>query len=219
VPSALLSLTYAGVGGVSPGQALTEAQVGPTPTLTVTPANSSVSTGGSYTIAMVDAGPVGTNEAPGQTRHWLVNGATITGSTVSNASSTAITRYAGPAPPAGSGPHRYVVLLYSQPSTFSPPAAYSQPNIGVSVFSLADYVTNSGLGPLLAATYFTVQEGTATVSLSPTTAVVTSTLVVPTAKVTGTSTPPSSTNSGVVSAQATFGLFTALTAVFGLAML
>jgi len=196
-PSALLTLNYAGVGDISPGQLLDHDQVAPTPTVTVTPANSSVSTTGTYTITMVDANVVGTDESAGQTRHWLVNGVTITGSTVSNSSAVAITEYAGPAPAAGEGPHRYVVLLYSQPSTFTPPAAYSQPNMGVGVFSLADYVKNSGLGPLVAGTYITVEQGVATVSLSPTSAVVTSTLVPPSTS-TGTkaSTATGSTKTG-----------------------
>ena len=38
-------------------------------------------------------------------------------------SSKPITAYAGPAPPAGSGPHRYVVLAYVQPTEFAPPAS------------------------------------------------------------------------------------------------
>ncbi|KAF9562134.1 PEBP-like protein [Agrocybe pediades] len=176
-PSALLSLNYPGVGDVTPGQLLTKEQVGPTPTVTVTPANSSVSLNGTYTLAMVDADIVGAKLAEGQTRHWLVNGVAINGSTVTNSSATAITTYAGPWPAAGSGPHRYVVALYAQPSTFSPPAAFSQSNIGVSAFNFNDYVKSSGLGPLVAATYITVKEGTTAVSISSTSAVVTSTLV------------------------------------------
>ena len=78
------------------------------------------------------------------------------GSTVSNASAVVVTRYAGPAPAPGSGPHRYeyslvlgptlslfssyVVLLYTQPATFHPPPAFSQPNIGVSTFDFNAYV-------------------------------------------------------------------------------
>jgi hypothetical protein len=97
-PSAVLSIAYTGVGSVSPGQRLTiprkspchrkvqhlftfRAEVAAAPTLTITPANSSVTTTGNYTIAMMDAGPVGTDQAGGQTRHWLVNSATIAGET------------------------------------------------------------------------------------------------------------------------------------------
>ena len=100
-----------------------DVEVGPAPAITVTPANSSVSLSGPFTLAMVDFGAVGSDQAAGVTRHWLVNGVTIdseyarhenvtrltcqfTDNAVSNASAIAITQYAGPAPPAGSGPHR-----------------------------------------------------------------------------------------------------------------
>jgi len=174
-PSAVISFSFNDVQ-ISPGQALTDAQVAPTPVLSITPANSSVALTGNFTVAMVDAGPVGTDESQGTTRHWLVNGVTIVDSKVANDSATAITVYAGPAPAAGTGPHRYVILLYSQPSAFSPPAAYSKPNMGVSVFDVNSYAKDSNLGPIVAATYFTVEEGTSTASLSATSAVVTSTL-------------------------------------------
>jgi len=194
-PSAVFGLSFNGVN-VSPGQALTKAQVAPTPSLTVTPANSSVTLTGTYTLVMVDAAAVGTDESAGETRHYLLNGATISDSKVSNASAVAITEYAGPAPPANTGPHRYVILLYNQPSTFTAPANYSQPNMGVSVFNLNAYVSESGLGAIVAGTYFTVEEGTATASLSATSAVQTSTLApVSSASGTHSSTAPGASGS------------------------
>lgn len=113
-------------------------EVAAAPELTIVPANSSVSLTGNYTLVMADADVVGTNEANGQTRHWLVNGVVLkagahispTGENfffsfslsnwiyllcpgnssssfnVSTANGTAVTDYAGPAPPTGSGPHR-----------------------------------------------------------------------------------------------------------------
>ena len=53
------------------------AEVAPVPSLSVTPANSTVQLSGNYTLVMADAGPVGTDESQGQTRHWLVNGVTV----------------------------------------------------------------------------------------------------------------------------------------------
>lgn len=53
------------------------AEVAPTPGIAVTPANSTVQFGGNYTLVMADAGPVGTDESAGQTRHWLVNSVTV----------------------------------------------------------------------------------------------------------------------------------------------
>lgn len=55
------------------------AEVASTPLITIVPANSSVSLQGNFTLVMADADIVGTNESDGQTRHWLVNGVTLTG--------------------------------------------------------------------------------------------------------------------------------------------
>lgn len=208
--------------------------------MTIAPANSTVSLGSNFTLVMVDADVVGTvsnffeqfdetssrsiilillsfpsqDESNGQTRHWLVNGVTLSGSgsneTVSNASATAITEYAGPAPAEGSGAHRYVILLYSQPADFTPPANLSSPNIGVSVFSLADYVSSTNLTGPLAGMYFTVETGTATSSVSATSAVVTSTLPVPSAGSTGSGTGsgsnPSATGNAAVKSTGSTGV-------------
>jgi len=195
-PSSLLSVNFAGVGDAAPGTALTQAQVKPMPELSVTPGNSSVSFSGNYTLAMVDAGPVGTDESAGQTRHMLINGVTIDGSNVSSSAGLAVTAYAGPAPASGSGPHRYVILLYSQPSTFTPPANLSTAGVAVSTFDFPAYVASTGLGPLVAANYFTVEVGTASASISPTSAVVTSTLPpVSSASATGSAGSPQTTGS------------------------
>jgi phosphatidylethanolamine-binding protein (PEBP) family uncharacterized protein len=173
-PSALMNVAFG--AAVSPGTPLTQDQVKAAPSLSLTPANSSVTFTGNFTLAMVDAGPVGYDESQGQTRHMLINGVTVAGTNVSTTSGVPITAYAGPAPPAGSGPHRYVILLYTQPDNFSPPGNLSQPGVGVSVFDFPEYVQTSNLGPLVAANYFTVEAGTASSSISPTSAVVSSTL-------------------------------------------
>ena len=106
----------------------------------------------------------------------------------------AITDYAGPAPPSGSGPHRYVVLAFEQPANFTPPAALSTAGTGVGRFEFVcsgsfdlaallmpcsfspnEYISSTGL-ILLAAQYFTVEVGTATVSVASTSAVDSTTL-------------------------------------------
>jgi hypothetical protein len=198
-PSALLSVNFTGVGETTPGQLLTGAQAASTPKIGVTPANASVQLNGTYTITMVDASYVGADLSPGVNRHWLINGVVITDGKISNGSAKAITAYAGPAPPAGSGPHRYTIILYEQPSTFSAPAGFKDP-IGVTLFNLTSYVKDSGLGPLIAATYFRVEEGTATSSIPATSAVVTSTLPTAQSKTTGSgsaSTPSSKANGAI----------------------
>ncbi|KAF5365674.1 hypothetical protein D9758_003144 [Tetrapyrgos nigripes] len=174
-PSALLTINYDGVGDLTPGQGVTQEQVGPTPKIKVEAANSSVSLSGAYTLAMVDADVVG-SDTSSVTRHWLVNGVAVSNNEVSNSSATAITEYAGPAPASGSGPHRYVIILFEQPSSFKAPADLSQPNIGVSKFDLNAYVKDSGLGNIVAANYLTVEVGQSTLSLSATSPVQSSTL-------------------------------------------
>jgi len=203
-PSAVLTVTFSGVGAISPGQNLSTQQVAAAPELTIVPANSSVSLAGNYTLVMADADIVGTNESVGQTRHWLVNGVTLKNGTSSNSSSSAlnvsttggvaVTDYAGPAPPQGSGPHRYVILLLPQPSSFSPPSNLSKPNVGVSVFHLDEYISSSHLGEPIAGMYFDVQQGTtdSNITIPATSAVVSSTLK--------PATPASSTASSSASA-------------------
>ncbi|KAF8061456.1 phosphatidylethanolamine-binding protein [Lyophyllum atratum] len=186
-PTALLTLNYAGVGDVTPGQLLTKEQSAPTPVVTVTPVNSTVQLTGKYTIAMVDADVVGSDLSKGVNHHWLINGVDITDGKVTNASATAITAYAGPGPAAGSGPHRYVVIIYTQPESFKAPPALSQP-VGVALFDLNAYAKDSGLGPIVAANYVTVEDGTATASIPATSSVISSTLVPSQPTTTGTGT-------------------------------
>ncbi|KAF8527050.1 phosphatidylethanolamine-binding protein [Gautieria morchelliformis] len=211
-PSALMTLSYNGVGQVQPGQNLTVDQVKPFPQLSITPANSSVSLSENYTLAMVDADVVGTDESSGQTRHWLVNDVTVSGSTVSTENAINITDYASPLPPSGSGAHRYVVILYAQPAAFSPPGDLAQPNQPVGIIDLNQYVTSSKLGPVVAATYFDVQQG-ASPSVSATSPVVTSTLAAAATATSSRSASASATPSaasGKNSASASYNLNTGL---------
>lgn len=158
---------------------------------------------------------------------------------------------------------RYVVLVYSQPSTFKAPTAFSQANMGVSTFDFNAYVTvrphstnkqnpalkhktsfqDSGLGALVAVridcmfnaknlmnnpqgTYFTVEEGTATASISSTSAVVSSTLLAATSQTqtdagaaSSTGTSPSATESSKSGASSLATGFTAGIATLALAVL
>jgi len=196
-PTALITVNYPGVGDITHGQLLTGDQAAPAPTITVT-APSGTELDGNYTLAMVDPGPVGSDSSAGVTRHWLVNGLVIDGTSLNNATAIAITEYAGPAPPPD-GPHRYAFLLYAQPATFAPPAEFSQPNIGVSAFDVNAYAEGSGLGPIIAGTYITVQEGEVPAGLPSTSAVVTSTLSVASASNAGSSStgrPSATTTTG-----------------------
>ncbi|XAO26361.1 hypothetical protein I312_105198 [Cryptococcus bacillisporus CA1280] len=180
-PEALLSVTF-GSDNISTGDKLDQTAVASSPTLTVTPAsNATFASGQLYTIVMVDADIVGTDESTTQqTRHWLVNSASLSTDAAPYAvnwtGSTSITDYAGPGPASGSGSHRYVIVVYEQPTTFSPPANLSQAGTPLSTMSLSGYVSESGLGNVVTANYFQVENGQSTVTVSSTTAVDSSTL-------------------------------------------
>lgn len=173
-PIATLDLNFPGVGDVTPGQRLSAAQAGPQPIVTVTPGDSSVTLNGTFTIAMFDINTVGEDLPNGPTRHWLLNGVTLDGNTVSNATATPITAYAGPGPAAGSGAHRYIVALYQQPANFAAPEGFQEPT-GVEPMNFKAYVENANL-ELVAANYIIVEEGTATASAVSTEAVNSATL-------------------------------------------
>jgi phosphatidylethanolamine-binding protein (PEBP) family uncharacterized protein len=186
-PTALMTVTFPSVGAISPGQNLSVQQTAAAPDLKIVPANAGVSPAGNFTLVMVDARVVGTNESDGQILHWLVNYVTLRNDSscppsspslnVSTACGVVVTDYVGPTPPEGSGPHRYVILLLPQPSSFSPPANLTNPNVGLSVyFHLTDYISTSHLGQPIAGMYFDVQQGLSNVTVPPTSAVVTSTL-------------------------------------------
>jgi len=175
-PTAILTANFQGLGSITPGQLVSRDQVTNAPELTLTPVNSTITFNGNYTVAMIDPGAVGSDQSGGQNRHWLVNGATVTDGRLTFESATTITEYAGPAPPAGSGPHRYTIVVYTQGENFTPPEDLSGPVPGVAEFVFPDYVESTNLGPLVAGIYYQVEEGTATVSIPATSSVVSSTL-------------------------------------------
>ncbi|CRK29712.1 hypothetical protein BN1723_003589 [Verticillium longisporum] len=88
-------------------------------------------------------------------RHYLAGNFTV-GTNVSSVLSTAstlvnssapFTSYGPPAPPAGTGVHRYIYLLYVQPEAL---------NGSSSLPALVQFRTQAGLGPAIGGTYFTI---------------------------------------------------------------
>jgi len=200
-PTAILTANFQGLGDITPGELVSKDQVTNSPNLTFTPANSTITFNGNYTVAMIDPGAVGSDQSQGQNRHWLVNGATILDNKLNFEGAITITEYAGPAPPAGSGPHRYTIVVYTQGADFTPPQNLSGPVPGVQLFNFPEYVQSTKLGPLVAGIYYQVEEGTATVSIPATSSVISSTLPAArpsssgTSSGTGSGSKPTSTNS------------------------
>lgn len=57
-------------------------------------------------------------------------------------------------------------MVYSQPGAFTPPADLSQAGTPLGTFQVQEYVNSTGLGALVAANYFTVENGQASASVS-----------------------------------------------------
>ena len=92
-----------------------------------------------------------------------------------------------------------MILLLAQPSSFTAPAA---PAAGspIEKFDFEDYVKSAGLGSIVAGTYITVERGTATQSVSVTSAVDTATLSAPSSAAASGSSTGSRTGTGSASA-------------------
>lgn len=82
------------------------------------------------------------------------------GSFALTASTPPTTPYLSPSPPAGASAHRYLLVLYAQPSTLSitSPFGSPAPQAGSNI-SLSDFSTEYGLGAPVAASWFSVQVG------------------------------------------------------------
>jgi phosphatidylethanolamine-binding protein (PEBP) family uncharacterized protein len=227
-PVAYLTVKFA-AGDISAGSPLAVADVQAAPTITATGANSSVTLGDLYTLAMVDPGAIGGLSTPGPTRHWLVNGVTVNNGAVTiPANATTITTYGAPLPAATDAPHRYAILLWQQPSTFAAPADLSTAGQPITQFDLGTYVSSSGLGPVVAGWYFTCTTGDA-VAPTSTSAVDTATLPAAssggnnsgsnTGSHTSTATNTASTNAAMSTVAGPFTIVASLAAaIFGVVM-
>ncbi|KAF9242345.1 phosphatidylethanolamine-binding protein [Melanogaster broomeanus] len=114
------------------GNTLTTTDTASEPSLAFTPMESAAAAGDiGYTLVMTDPdAPSRENPQMREWRHWVVTGlkapamtALDTGDLRARPTRPATTPYYPPAPPRGTGPHRYVFLLYQEPTLdFSIPA-------------------------------------------------------------------------------------------------
>ncbi|KAK3619079.1 hypothetical protein LTR56_018846 [Elasticomyces elasticus] len=101
----------------------------------------------------------------GPIAHWIQPDykpdTTSTADTLTCESGSHIIDYIGPAPPPGSGPHRYCFFLYEQPADFDARKHRSMPEgqqVGVRkrmFYSLDAFERQAKLGPIVACNYFT----------------------------------------------------------------
>lgn len=87
------------------------------------------------------------------------------------------------------------MMIFAQPTSFTAPATPAAGS-SVTMIDFPNYLSSAGLTSPLAATYFTVEVGTASVTFSSTTAVNPATLAVPTSTSGGSAAAPSGSGSG-----------------------
>ncbi|KEI37928.1 uncharacterized protein L969DRAFT_95778 [Mixia osmundae IAM 14324] len=208
-PEALLTVVYP-QGAVVNGHPYTATEVAELPSFTLLPASGQASTltgsDARYTLMLADAAAIGDPDPQGDYRHFLVNYLTLNGTAAADGSiafnpsaGNVVTNYAGPGPNAGEGAHRYAWLMFSQPSAFAAPTNLTTPNSGPGHWYVQSYVQSTGLGSLIAASFFTVQNGVATFTAAATSSINTATLAGASASATGSA----SSTSGAATASNT----------------
>lgn len=147
-PNATLDVRYNDSLQVTLGNKLTPLQASTAPTVCLR--NVSVGCEPPFALLMVD--PDATSRQNPQFRSWLHWIVVNVNSTEKLHEGDQAVPYNGPAPPKGSGPHRYVFLLYCQRGRRlqgSELAPEKRNN-----FNLAEFVNKTELGPPLAGNFF-----------------------------------------------------------------
>jgi len=167
-----------------------------------------------YTVLAIDGNTAGSSNPGGYNLHYLRNdyvyGQNNDHTVTLNTTTAPVVAYAGPAPPSGSGPHRYIWLVYAQPANFAAPSTPAQGS-GVALFNLTEYLAAANLGDPITGTYFTVQVGPANASVAATSAVDSTTL--PQYTPTSTSAGSHATMSGMPNSGVRNGLSTGAAAI------
>lgn len=165
---AVLNVSYPS-GPIALGKSYSAADVKSLPTFTVIPGDTATfKAPNSFTLMLADANALGNPDKEGNYRHYLENGATFGdagadgGMAMNVGSGTVVTSYAGPGPLPNTGEHRYAWLLFAQPSKFAAPGNLSSAGTAPGHWYVNAYVASTGLGDLVAASFFTVENGHAT---------------------------------------------------------
>ncbi|TBU58402.1 phosphatidylethanolamine-binding protein [Dichomitus squalens] len=144
---------------VTPGQNLTREQNALRPTVSFTSNDTSLASQ-TFVLAMVDPdAPTPQNPTEAEIRHLLAPNITLSGSLADGAllvnNTPAISDFLRPTPPAGSDPHRYILLLFVQPANFSQVAPnFVNASTPVSNFNISLFAVEAGLGSPVAGNFF-----------------------------------------------------------------
>lgn len=135
-----------------------------------------------FTIMTLDPGAA-SEEPRNIVRHYLANNVSLSMSTGNFQNTTKpIAGWFSPAPPAGSGVHRYATLVFRQPANFTLPVDLQNTNTTIETnFNLTDYISRTNLGPIVAANFFLAQSNDTSATVTATGVV--STTSVPAASV------------------------------------
>ncbi|KAI9874005.1 MAG: hypothetical protein M1830_010299, partial [Pleopsidium flavum] len=169
--SAKLDLRFGSNTTITPGQ-----QIGINVPAQQPSVGAETALNGTYILFIVDPdAPTPTNASVSQYLHWLQPGlrfASTRNTTANafspypatiNASATGTVPYVRPQPPPTSPAHRYIALLYAQPSNFSVPAAFqSFSATNRTKFNVSMFAAQARLGNVVAANYFLVSNMTTT---------------------------------------------------------
>ncbi|KAI0750957.1 phosphatidylethanolamine-binding protein [Daedaleopsis nitida] len=144
---------------VTPGLNLTREQNALRPTVLFT-SNMTTFAAQTFVLAMVDP-DAPTPQAPtsAQIRHLLAPNISLNGSAAEGAllvnNTPAISDFLRPTPPAGSDPHRYILLLFVQPANFSDVVpSILNASTPISNFNISAFAEQTGLGSPIAGNFF-----------------------------------------------------------------
>ncbi|OSD04396.1 PEBP-like protein [Trametes coccinea BRFM310] len=144
---------------VTPGANLTREQNALRPQVFLTTNDTSLAQQ-TFVLAMVDPdAPTPQNPTAAQIRHLLAPGIQANGSVTSGAAlvnnTPAISDFLRPTPPAGSDPHRYILLLFVQPANFTTVAPqFVNSSTPISNFNISLFAQEVGLGSPIAGNFF-----------------------------------------------------------------
>ncbi|EIW61216.1 PEBP-like protein, partial [Trametes versicolor FP-101664 SS1] len=144
---------------VTPGENLTREQNALRPQVFLTTNDTSFAQQ-TFVLAMVDPdAPTPQSPTVAQIRHLLAPGIQANGSLAAGAAlvnnTPAISDFLRPTPPAGSDPHRYILLLFVQPANFTTVASqFVNASTPISNFNISLFAEQVGLGSPIAGNFF-----------------------------------------------------------------
>ncbi|KAJ5626831.1 Phosphatidylethanolamine-binding protein PEBP [Penicillium herquei] len=155
--SKILGLTMGAHENIQPGLYIPRAEAQSPPKLSF----SGLSTSKTYLVVSLDIdAPFPSFGVLGPILHWIQPGVTASESGELDLTAPFVANYIGPAPPPGSGPHRYTFYLYEEPAGFetkryAPADGRNLGNMSRIRYNLDAWAKEINLGPLLAFNYFT----------------------------------------------------------------